>query len=154
MLNRRRNGIQSMLARGILVMLLGMTIACGGTSVAGPTPAPVTPVPAVPSPSGAYAVTASTNVVVSGGQFSVTWTTSVPYAEDWIVLSKVGGPNVPQVWAKSTDAATSGTFTLSAPTEPGQYEFRYLLEDFSVAARSSPVTVGGGPAPTDHRRRQ
>ena len=44
-----------------------------------------------------------------------------------------------------TDGATSGTFTLSAPTQAGQYEFRYLLNDgYGDAARSSLVTVGVG----------
>jgi hypothetical protein len=77
----------------------------------------------------------------------VSWTASTGYRWDWISLDRVGAPIGPHAWAQSTDGATSGTFTLSAPTQAGQYEFRYLLEDESYAARSSVVTVGAGPEP-------
>ena len=141
MLNKPRKGIvRSRLAYGTLAAILGITLGCGGASPAGPTPTPVKPAPVAPI--GVYTVTASTNVVGPGGQLSVSWTTSIPWAEDGISLFKVGDPETAQRWAKSTEGATSGTFTLTAPGQAGQYEFRYLLEDFSVAARSSLVTVG------------
>jgi hypothetical protein len=42
----------------------------------------------------------------------------------------------------------SGTRTLVAPREAGQYEFRYLLDDgFGDAAVSSVVTVSAGAGP-------
>ena len=48
-------------------------------------------------------------------------------------------------WIGWTDGATSGTFTLSAPSQAGQYEFRYLLDDgYDNGAVSSLVTVGAG----------
>jgi hypothetical protein len=41
-----------------------------------------------------------------------------------------------------TNGVTSGTLTLSAGSETGQFEFRYLLDDGYVdASRSSQVTV-------------
>ena len=105
------------------------------------TPTPVTPAPVAP---GVYTVTASTNTVAPGGQLSVNWTTSIAYPWDWISLDRVGAAVGIHAWAQSTAGAASGTFTLSAPTQAGQYEFRYLLNDESDAARSSPVTVGAG----------
>ena len=40
------------------------------------------------------------------------------------------------------DECMTNTVPLTVvPAEPGQYEFRYLLEDLSVAARSRLVTV-------------
>jgi hypothetical protein len=58
----------------------------------------------------------------------------------------VGDPSTSyDLWWKYTDGGTSGTFTLNAPTQPGQYEFRYLLDDgFVDTARSTPVTVSAG----------
>jgi hypothetical protein len=108
-----------MLAQGILAALLGMTLGCGGSSPAGPTPT-ITPTPVTPAPvaPGVYTVTASTNTVAPGGQLSVNWTTSIAYPWDWISLDREG--------------------------EAGQYEFRYPLDDESDAGRSSPVTVGAG----------
>ena len=79
----------------------------------------------------------------------MTWTTSAAGHNDWIALFKKGDPNTARSWWTGwTDGATSGTFTLSAPSQAGQYEFRYLLDDgFNDVARSSVVTVGAGAEP-------
>jgi hypothetical protein len=147
MLNKPRKGIvRSMLAQGTLAALLGMTLGCGASSPASPTPTPVTPAPVAPSPSGVYTVTAGTNMVGPGDQLSVSWTTSTGGHNDWIVLFKKGDPNTGhRWWVGWTDGATSGTFTLTAPSQAGQYEFRYLLDDgYDNGAVSSLVTVGAG----------
>ena len=139
-------GFTLVLAQGFLVVFLGMTLGCGASSPSGPTPAPVTPVTSSPvAPISAYTVIAGTNMVAPGDQLSVSWTASPAYYADWISLFRVGQPNSPSVWVKSTDGATSGTFTLSAPTQAGVYEFRYLLEDQHDVARSTLVTVGTLP---------
>jgi hypothetical protein len=147
MSNRPRTAvIFSMLARGALAALLGMTIGCGSSSLAGPTPTPVTPAPATPAPvvfSGVYTLTASSNTVAPGDPLSVSWTASAGAALDWIALIRVGDPNNDNGWWDYTGGKASGTLTLSAPTQPGQYEFRYLPNDGYVdVARSSMVTVG------------
>jgi hypothetical protein len=130
-----------MLNQSLFAAILGISLVGCGASVAslptGPTSTPVT----VASPDvDGYTVIAGTNNVARGGQLSVRWTSAIGYVEDTISLSKVGVRDVAG-WGRPTGAATSGTFTFTAPTEPGQYEFRYLLEDLSVAARSSLVTV-------------
>jgi len=94
-----------------------------------------------------YTITSSTSTVVTGGQLSVSWTVPVGGAFDWVGLFHVGEPstNYESGWWQYTDGAPSGTVTLQAPTTPGQYEFRYLLNDGYVdAVRSSPVTVTPG----------
>jgi len=149
MLNTPRKGIvRSMLAPGILASLLGMTLGCAASSPAGPTPAAVTPHTPV-TPIGVYVVTPSTNVVAPGGRLSVSWTASKQGGNDWIVLFKKGAPNTAYAWWIGwTDGATSGTLTLAAPLEAGQYEFRYLLDDsYNDAATSGVVTVDAGAAP-------
>ena len=141
MLNQpRKNIVRLLIAQGALAALLGITLGCGASSLAGPTPTPVTPAPvAVP---GAYTITAGAQIVAPGGPLSVTWTASPSYCCDWIALFRVSDKSSAQAWVKSTEGATSGTFTLIAPTQAGQYEFRYLLEDERDVARSSIVTVG------------
>jgi hypothetical protein len=72
---------------------------------------------------------------------SVSWTAPGARPNDWLALFKVGG-SYDDDWSGNTNGATSGTLTLTAPTRPGQYEFRYLLAGgFLESARSSPVTV-------------
>ena len=90
---------------------------------------------------GPYTVTSSTDTVAAGGDIRVSWTAQGARAGDWIALFKVG-QNYDDDWYGLTNGATSGTLTGTAPTRPGLYEFRYLVdESFVDAARSSPVTV-------------
>jgi len=94
-----------------------------------------------------YTLTSSANTVVAGAQLSVSWTAPRGGEFDWLGLFKVGDPstNYESGWWQYTDGAVSGTVTLNAPTTPGQYEFRYLLDDGYVdAVRSTPVTVTPG----------
>lgn len=155
MSSRPRKGVvRSILAHGTLVAVLGMTLGCSESSPTRPTPTPVTPTPVAPAPvapapvapSGVYTVTASTDLVAPGGELSVSWTASTGRSLDWISLFRAGDGNTAYGWYEYMEGATSGTFTLSAPTEAGQYEFRYLLNDgYTDVARSGPVTVGTGP---------
>jgi hypothetical protein len=88
-----------------------------------------------------FTVTASTDAVDAGAQMSVSWTAPSARPGDWIALFRVGGAYEDDWWG-STDGDTSGTRTVTAPTRPGQYEFRYLVDDsFHDVARSGPVTV-------------
>ena len=98
----------------------------------------------VDPPAGNYSLTVNSGTVASGASITVSWTApgSRPY-NDWIGIFKVGDPNTAYGWWKYTGGATAGSFTLPAPTVPGQYEFRYLLENgFTDSARSAPITVG------------
>jgi hypothetical protein len=44
------------------------------------------------------------------------------------------------VWFDHVCGATSGTWTLNAPPQPGEYEFRFMVGEFSVV-RSKPIIV-------------
>ena len=73
---------------------------------------------------------------------------------DWIAIYKVGDPDITgaanghsDLWFTHVCGATSGTSTLSAPRQPGEYEFRFMFGDTAVA-RSSPVTVSASPSPS------
>ena len=149
MSNRPRPGVvSSVVVQGVLAALVGTTLGCSASSPTGPAPTAVMPAPVVtPSPvaPGVYTVTAGANIVAPGGQLSVSWTASTGASGDWIGLFRVNDSNVFDVWAKTTAGLPSGTLTLSAPSQPGPYEFRYVLNNgVSDAARSSVVTVGDG----------
>src|SRR5678816_3429268 len=46
-------------------------------------------------------------------------------------------------WYEYTNGTTSGTVRFTAPVQPGQYQFRYLLDDGYVdVVRTASVTVG------------
>lgn len=92
-------------------------------------------------------LTVGPNRALPGGLLSVSWMapSGRPHL-DWIALFKVGDPSTSYEngWWQYTDGVASRTLTLSAPTQPGEYEFRYLVDDgFIDVARSSPVTVVG-----------
>jgi hypothetical protein len=96
-----------------------------------------------------YTVTGSPSTVAPGGQLTVSWTApNGRPSNDWIALYSVGAPNNNFLWWRYTGGAASGSFTLTAPSQAGQYEFRYLLNDgFTDSVRSNTVTVGGGTDP-------
>jgi hypothetical protein len=159
--HRPRKGIvQSMLARGTLAALLGITLGCGGSSPSAPTPTPVPPAPvAVPGPVTleGISLTASPSVVTSGDQLTMNWVApsgrGCNGGGDWVAIFRVGDPDNTgaanghsDLWFVHLCGATSGTSTLSAPRQPGQYEFRYMVGDTGVA-RSNAVTVNASTSP-------
>jgi hypothetical protein len=91
-----------------------------------------------------YTVTPSATTVAPGAVLSVSWTASTGASRDWIGLFTVGAAACDHGWSEYTGGATSGTFTLTAPTQPGQYEFRYHPNDGCVDTARSPVTVRTG----------
>ena len=89
-----------------------------------------------------YTVTASAIKVAPGALLSVSWTASTAGARDWIGLFSLGAPLCDHGWSEGTGGATAGTLTLTAPTQQGQYEFRYFPNNgCEPAAHSDPVTV-------------
>jgi hypothetical protein len=89
-----------------------------------------------------YTLTPGASAVLPGAELSVSWTAARARMKDWIGLFNVGAPACDHGWSAHTDGATSGTFTLTAPTRAGRYEFRYHPDDScDEVARSSVVTV-------------
>jgi hypothetical protein len=88
-------------------------------------------------------LTVTPDVVAPGGRLTVTWTApSGQSSLDWIGMFRVGAQNTDYGFWIYTDGATAGTWALNAPGQPGEYEFRYLLDDWYVdVARSRKVFV-------------
>jgi IPT/TIG domain-containing protein len=103
-------------------------------------------------------LTASPNLVTSGSKLTMSWVApsgrGCNGGGDYIALYRVGDPDNTgaanghsDLWYEHLCGATSGTFTLSAPPQPGQYEFRYLVGNIGGVARSNAVTVSASPSP-------
>jgi hypothetical protein len=89
-------------------------------------------------------LTPSASTVAPGSALSVSWNTVSGGNLDWIGIFELGSGNgeAQSLGWRYTQGATSGTFTLVAPGQIGEYEFRYLPDDeYTVVARSSVVTV-------------
>ena len=107
----------------------------------------------------AFSATASPSLVASGAQLTMTWVApngrGCNGGGDWIALYKVGHPDDTgaanghsDLWFVHVCGAASGTSTLSAPLQPGQYEFRYMVDGTPAVARSGPVTVTASALPS------
>jgi hypothetical protein len=103
-------------------------------------------------------LTADPRLVVAGDRLALSWVgpsgRSCSGGGDWIAIYPLGAPDITgaanghsNLWYDHLCGATSGTSTATAPTQPGQYEFRFMIGDTSVA-RSSPVTVSAAASPS------
>jgi hypothetical protein len=94
-----------------------------------------------------FSLNASPSTVNPGQSITVTWTApSGQSALDWIGLYKVGDPDTGYSAWQHTGGTQSGNTTFTAPSQAGQYEFRYFLNNgYTKVATSNTVTVGGGP---------
>jgi len=93
---------------------------------------------AVPS----HTLTASPSTVVQGGQVAGTFTApSGSSQQDWVGLFKVGTLNTENLAYFYTSGVMSGNFTITL-NQPGQYEFRYLLNNtYTSVITSNIITV-------------
>ena len=103
-------------------------------------------------------LSASPGQVTSGDELTLNWTgpsgRGCNGGGDWIAIYKVGDPDNTgatnghsDLWFEHVCGATSGTFRLSAPAAAGEYEFRFMVGDTSVA-RSNPVIVKASSSAT------
>jgi len=102
-------------------------------------------------------LSASPNVITSGDELTLTWTgpsgRGCNGGGDWIAMYKVGDPDNTgaanghsDIWFDHVCGATSGTWKVRAPAQAGEYDFRFLVGDASIA-RSNPVTINAASVP-------
>ncbi len=93
--------------------------------------------------SGTYTLVANPGAVAVGATVSVNFTAPAGSSYyDWVGLFKVGAPNSSYLDFGYTTGGTAGTFNVTTPTEAGQYEFRYMLNNgFTSVATSNTVSV-------------
>lgn len=88
-------------------------------------------------------LTPSVTRVAATTQLNVTWTSVGERCSlDWIGIFEVETSSTILNWWAYTKCGTSGEHTLTAPSKPGTYEFRYLVnDDYYAVAQSAPVVV-------------
>ena len=113
----------------------------------------VNPLSGSPPPT-TYTLNATPSTVQTGGTITISWTApSGSSSKDWISLYVTGASNTAYGWWQYTNGATSGSFTVPAPSSTGTYEFRYLLNDGFTSVKQSNsinVTATGSPPPTTY----
>jgi len=94
-------------------------------------------------------ISVTPTVVLPGGQLNVSWAVPLTSGFDWVGLYRLGADNTDYLAYRYLSGLT-GTTTFIAPTEPGQYEFRYLpLDRYDDCARTGIVTVMALSAPSN-----
>jgi hypothetical protein len=90
-----------------------------------------------------YSVTAAPTSAAPGGQVTATWTAPAGTSTlDWIGLFPVGAAS--HLWTSYvyTNGTPAGSSVFTMPSTPGQYEFRYYLNDGNfLVATSQTITV-------------
>jgi subtilisin family serine protease len=111
------------------------------------SPTVTVPAPPPPPPGSIPTLAVSPSTALPGGSVTVTLTNGLGGAKDWLGFVAVGttdGPGKYPQWTYVGAGVTSRTWTVTAPTTPGQYEFRYFPNDsYTRLASSPPVTVLG-----------
>jgi hypothetical protein len=89
-------------------------------------------------------LTVSATSVPAGGQVTVTLTNGPGGAQDWLAFAATGAPNTSLLqWTYVGAGVTTRTWTVTAPSTAGTYEFRLFLNNgYTRAATSPTVTVG------------
>ncbi|HKQ06437.1 MAG TPA: LamG-like jellyroll fold domain-containing protein [Blastocatellia bacterium] len=86
-------------------------------------------------------LTASPRSVASGDPVTVTWSASAPANGDLIGLFLVGAPDAAPQTTYDTGGNDSGTLTPTAPTDAGDYEYRYLAGGTTAIGTSNSIMV-------------
>ncbi|HEY7288443.1 MAG TPA: S8 family serine peptidase [Vicinamibacterales bacterium] len=89
------------------------------------------------------------NTVGVGANVTVTLTNGLGGLSDWIAFAATSDPNTKYVqYVYVGSGVATRTWTVTAPSTPGTYEFRLFLNNGYVRASTSPtVTVVPGPNP-------
>ena len=95
------------------------------------------------TPAATPALTVSTAAASIGTPVTVTLTDGAGGSTDWLVLAATGAPNTTYVqWVYVGAGVTTRTWTVSAPSPAGTYEFRlFLANGYGRVATSPPITV-------------
>ena len=94
-------------------------------------------------------ISLSATSVAAGGQITATLTNAPGGATDWLALAATGSTNYTYVQYVYVGAGvTTKTWTITAPSTPGTYEFRLFLNNsYTLAATSPTFTVAAGVQP-------
>jgi hypothetical protein len=87
-------------------------------------------------------LTVSTTTAAPGSQITVTLTNGLGGLYDWLSFAPVSAPNTSYLkFLYIGGGTTTRTWTVTAPTTPGTYEFRLFLNNSYVRSATSPPVV-------------
>jgi subtilisin family serine protease len=94
-------------------------------------------------------LTAGTSSVTAGGSISVTLQNGAGGAQDWLSFAATTAANNSYVqWVYVGTSVTNRTWTVTAPSVPGAYEFRLFANGgYTRLATSTPITVTAANPP-------
>ncbi len=116
----------------------------GGYTLAATSPAvTVSSASTTPPPGGSPALSVNATTVPAGAPITVTLTDGYGGGTDWLAFAATTAPNGSYLRYTYVGAGvTTRTWTVTAPSTPGTYEFRLFLNNgYTRAATSPPVTV-------------
>ncbi|MFW2403360.1 MAG: S8 family peptidase [Gammaproteobacteria bacterium] len=118
-------------------------IATSGTVTVDPAPPPPPPDPTQAT------LSVDATLVEAGSPITVTLSDGFGGQYDWLALAAVGAPDTSYIQTQYVGAGvTDTTWTVSAPGNPGQYEFRLFIDNgFTRVATSEAVVVDVPPPP-------
>lgn len=91
----------------------------------------------------------STQTVLRGDPVTVTLTNAPGRPSDWLTFAAVGSPNTSFTdWIYVPSGSTSFSWTINAPSQFGDYEFRLLSAGSYTGITNSPVVSVESPAPS------
>ena len=112
----------------------------------------VDPAPPPPPPDPTQAsLTVDKTQAEPGETITATLTDGFGNAYDWLALAEVGSPDAAYVEFSYVGAGvTDTTWSIAAPSAPGQYEFRYFLDNgYTRMATSDVIVVAPSTPPPD-----
>jgi hypothetical protein len=128
--------LQATIGAGNLAVagVVAVTVSTPGTGTSASLPFSITLPPSL---------TPNVFTVAPGGSVTVTLANGLGGQSDWLALAAAGAPDTIFVqWIYVGNGVTTRTWTVTMPTTPGTYEFRYYLNNsYTRAATSQPVTV-------------
>jgi len=124
-------------------VLFGKEVAANASQSVAPPGPPVNVTVTEPPRATVVVLTVNTSLVARGGLVTVTLTGGLGGATDWLAFAPTSASDSGYVaWIYVGGGVTTRTWTITAPTTPGTYEFRLFLNDgFTRAATSPTVTV-------------
>jgi hypothetical protein len=95
-------------------------------------------------------LTVSATTASPGGSVTATLTNGTGGATDWIAFASTSAPNTSYItYTYVGGGVTTRTWTVTMPSTPGTYEFRYFPNGgYNRTATSPTITVQAGPSPT------
>lgn len=119
-----------------------LPFSVSGTAVPSSTATTAPAAPGLPSPEARATLALDKPGYAPGETLTVTYAGMFGHPQDYVATAPAGAANSIYLQYRYTEGARTGTATLTAPTEPGDYELRaFFMEDEAILRASLPFSV-------------